>query len=112
MLKIFKKKAPIQTESVEKTGKLKQSKKKGWLNRLTCGLQKTRHHFTEQLSHALLGKKKIDDALIEEIETLLLTADVGIETSQYLINTLTQTLSHKELNNDHIILNSLKLYTK
>ncbi|MHB1221346.1 MAG: signal recognition particle-docking protein FtsY, partial [Gammaproteobacteria bacterium] len=44
-----------------------------------------------------LGKKKLDRQLIDEIEMALLTADVGVETTQHLINTLTQKLARDEL---------------
>ncbi len=65
--------------------------------RLKQGLSKTRANLTQGLGNLFLGKKAIDDKLLEEIETALLTADVGVETTQELIKTLTQKLARNEL---------------
>ena len=45
----------------------------------------------------VLGKKKIDDDLLEELETLLLTADVGVDTTQRIIDDLTDRVKRKTL---------------
>src|SRR5690606_15569710 len=46
--------------------------------RIKSGLSRTRHQFTDGLSQLFSGGKQIDEELLEEIETQLLTADVGI----------------------------------
>jgi fused signal recognition particle receptor len=71
--------------------------KRGLFSRLKQGLSRTRSGFTAGLADLTLGKKTIDDALLEEIETLLLTADVGIEATQRIIADLTGRISRKEL---------------
>ncbi len=59
--------------------------KSGWLSRLKSGLTATREKFGNQIG-ALLGRHgKIDEALYEELETLLLSADVGVGTTEYLL---------------------------
>ncbi|MDF1764347.1 MAG: hypothetical protein P1U57_13140, partial [Oleibacter sp.] len=62
----------------ETAPRLKNSKeeKKGLFGRMRLGLSKTRSNFTEGLSSLLLGKKEIDDDLMEELETQLIMADV------------------------------------
>ena len=45
----------------------------------------------------MLGKKAIDAALLDEIETLLLTADVGVATTQTIITELTERVTRKQL---------------
>jgi fused signal recognition particle receptor len=65
----------------------------GWLGRLRQGLRKT----GSGLSRVFLGRKTIDDDLLEELETLLLTADVGVEATQRIIDDLTTRLRRNEL---------------
>lgn len=83
-------------------------KKKGFFARLQDGLKKTRGTLVDGLSALVLGKKVIDDELIEDIETLLLTADVGIEATGEIINNLTARLARKELADPHALMQALK----
>ena len=53
-------------------------KKLSLFGRIKQGLTRTRKQFAEGLGNLLLGKKQIDDELLEEIETQLLVADVGL----------------------------------
>ena len=72
--------------------------KKGLFQRLKSGLSKTSNTLTEGMSALVLGKKKIDEDVLEELETRLLMADVGMEATQRIINDLTQRSSRNELN--------------
>jgi fused signal recognition particle receptor len=57
----------------------------GWLARLKAGLSATRERLGGQLS-ALLGRHtKVDEALYEELETLLLSCDVGVASTEFLL---------------------------
>ncbi|MDX1353781.1 MAG: signal recognition particle receptor subunit alpha, partial [Thiomicrorhabdus sp.] len=56
-----------------------QNAKVGFFTRLKNGLSKTRQSFTESLAGLVLGKKEIDDDLLDDLEMILLTADVGID---------------------------------
>jgi fused signal recognition particle receptor len=58
-----------------------------WRERLKAGLAKTRAQFGGKLK-AILSSGKLDDELIEELETLLLTSDVGMEATQHLLAAL------------------------
>jgi fused signal recognition particle receptor len=60
-------------------------------------LARSRASFTEGLGDLFLGKKAIDDELLEEIETRLLLADVGQTTTQSLIKALQQQISRKQI---------------
>lgn len=62
-----------------------KQQKKGLLARWRAGLGKTRQGLGSAFGALLSGRYKIDEDLIEEIETLLLTADVGIDTTAHLI---------------------------
>src|SRR5690349_10912552 len=68
-----------------------------FFTRLKQGLAKTRANFTSGIANLFLGKKELNADLLNEIEMLLLTADVGVETTDQLIKTLTQKLARKEL---------------
>jgi len=82
--------------------------KTGLFTRLKAGLKRTRSGLTEGLSDLVLGRKAINDELLEEIETLLLTADVGIEATTTLISELTRQVSRNELKDADALLQSLR----
>ncbi len=84
------------------------SSQESWFGRVKTGLSKTRHSFTDGLASLLLGKKEIDDELLEEIETLLLMADVGMDATQEIINNLTGKVSRKELADSDALYTALK----
>jgi fused signal recognition particle receptor len=69
----------------------------GMFARLREKLGRTRSNLTDGLASLLLGRKQIDDELLEELETLLLTADVGIEATQRIIGDITAQVKHREL---------------
>ncbi|MCD6039019.1 MAG: ftsY [Gammaproteobacteria bacterium] len=80
----------------------------GFFARLKTGLAKTRANFATGITNIILGKKTLDHDLIENIETQLLTADVGIEATQQLIEVLTQKLARKELADPAAVLQALQ----
>ena len=82
--------------------------KRGLFGRLIQGLTRTRSGLTDGLADLTLGKKSIDDELLEDIETLLLTADVGVEATQRIISDLTNRVSRKELKDSEALFNALK----
>lgn len=83
-------------------------KPKGWFHQLRSGLTRTRRQLTDNLSTLVLGKKTIDQTLLEELETLLLMADVGLETTEYLLKIITQKLARKELSDANALWQALK----
>ncbi|MCO4322192.1 signal recognition particle-docking protein FtsY [Aliidiomarina quisquiliarum] len=95
--------APAEPETVTAT----RPKKKSWLQRLREGLQKTSGSLGSGLSNLFRGKK-IDDELFEELETHLLMADVGIETTSRIIELLTEHASRHELQNAEALYDRLK----
>ncbi|MDR9435494.1 MAG: signal recognition particle-docking protein FtsY, partial [Thiohalophilus sp.] len=80
----------------------------GLFARLKQGLSRTRSGLTESLSRLARGKKQIDDELLEEIETLLLSADVGVEATRRIIDELTARVSRKELQDSDALLEALQ----
>lgn len=71
--------------------------KTGFFARLKQGLSKTSASIGEGMASLFLGKKVIDDELLEDIETRLLTADVGVEATGVIIQSLTQKVARKQL---------------
>jgi fused signal recognition particle receptor len=67
-----------------------------WLKRLRQGLEKTRRSLLNQLK-AIVGQGPLNQDAVMEIETLLLQADVGVEATDYIINTLQQKLREEVL---------------
>lgn len=59
----------------------------GFFNRLKEGLQKTRQGFVGKIEQLITGRK-IDEALYEELEELLITSDVGVHTALELVEAL------------------------
>ena len=57
----------------------------GYLRRLKDQLSKTRHSFSAGFERIFAGKKKIDDDLLEELEELLITSDLGVRTTTALM---------------------------
>jgi fused signal recognition particle receptor len=82
--------------------------KPGLFARLKSGLSRTRSGITGGLAELVLGKKTIDDDLLEEIETLLLTADVGVEASQAIVGSLTQRVARKQLADTDALFTALR----
>jgi fused signal recognition particle receptor len=82
--------------------------KAGLFARLQERLSRTRHNLTDGLANLLLGRKQIDEDLLEELETLLLTADVGVEATSRIIRNLTERVKRKELADPEALSQALK----
>lgn len=67
-----------------------------WLKKLRQGLDKTRRGFVNQFK-ALIGQGPLNADAVESIETLLLQADVGVEATDYVIETLQAKLREESL---------------
>lgn len=94
----FKKKI---VETVEKT-----SEAVGF-NRLKEGLEKTRKSFSDRLSKLLKGRK-IDQALLDEVEEILITSDIGVSTSEKLIEKLKERVKKENFENAEDLYKILK----
>ena len=82
--------------AAEQAKKEEKPKKEGFFSRLKKGLLKTRVNIGAGFSSIFSGKK-IDDDLFEELETQLLTADLGVDTTMKLIDRLTDGANRKQL---------------
>ena len=75
----------------------KEEKKPGFFARLKAGLGKTRAALNEKVDSVLKFFKKIDEELYEELEEALIMADVGVETSTFIIEELRKKVKEKHL---------------
>jgi fused signal recognition particle receptor len=64
---------------------------------LAPGLERTRSGWVKRLGQLFAGKKELDPALLDEIEKVLLTADIGVRTSQKLLGEIRESLDKKEI---------------
>jgi len=73
------------------------SSDKGLFERLRLGLSKTRSALTGRLDRLFLGKKEITEELLDELEEILFTSDLGVATTQELIQSVQEKVARKEL---------------
>uniref|UniRef100_UPI0002559C31 signal recognition particle-docking protein FtsY n=1 Tax=Marinobacterium stanieri TaxID=49186 RepID=UPI0002559C31 len=85
-----------------------EEKKAGFFARIKNGLSRTKANLTEQLGDLFLGAKEIDDDLLEEIETTLLMADIGVEATTEIINRLTDRVERNQLKDADALKEALK----
>ena len=85
MLNFFKKNQNKDTQTDTKKASLKDK------------LLKSKRRLGDGLSSILIGKKKIDDELLEELEILMISADIGIQTTDKIIESVRKKASRKEL---------------
>ncbi len=93
------KQEPTAVENKKKPG--------GFFSRLKQGLSRTRHGLTDGLANVVLGAKTIDDDLMEQIEDLLITADLGMEATTRISQNILQKISRNELKDPQALFASL-----
>lgn len=98
-------------EVIEEVVEVKAENKLGFFARLKQGLSKTRQNLGGGLIDLFRGKQ-IDDDLFEELETHLLLADVGVETTMKIIDSLTQSANRKQLKDASALYDLLKIELK
>ena len=102
------KKKPLEIK--EEKAPPKEEKKSGFFglaDKIKKGLTKTREKLTTELTSLFTGKK-IDEALFEELETILLTSDVGISATTYLLDSIRATIKKNKIENADEIKGLLK----
>lgn len=84
-------------ESAAEVSELESAPQESLWDRMQRGLARTSSNFAQGLGDLFLGKKEIDEDLLEEIETQLLMADVGIDATTRIIEDLTERSERKQL---------------
>jgi len=80
----------------------------GLFGRLRDKLAASQRTFTRGLGDLLLGRRALDETLFEDLETLLLSADVGVETVHFLLQGITEQVSRKELQDTRAVYQALR----
>ncbi len=87
-----------EPEALEDRTPAEEQPKEGLFRRLRNRLSKTRTVFHTRLDTLLLGKKEIDEGLLEELEEILITSDIGVQTTMALIEHVRERVEKKDVN--------------
>jgi fused signal recognition particle receptor len=80
----------------------------GMFSRFRRGLSRTGGQFSNGIGALFLGRKVIDENVLEALEDQLLTADVGIEATQRIVSDITERISRKELSDGAAVMEATK----
>ena len=76
---------------------------KGKKETLDKGLEKTKESFFSKLNRAIVGKSKVDDEVLDDLEEILITSDVGVDTTLKIIDRIEKRVAHdKYVNTDEL----------
>lgn len=87
---------------------VEEPKKKSFFDKLKEGLTKTRDDFTNKIDDVLKSYQKIDEELFEDLEEVLITADVGMNTTMELIDRLKDRIYREKTKDPEGVKNLLK----
>lgn len=83
---------------VLKDNKIDQSDQKlGFFDRIREGLVKTRDQFSSQVKNLFTANVKIDDEMFEELEEILISADIGMETTLAIVDSLRYEINDRNI---------------
>ena len=80
----------------------------GFFDKLKNGLTKTRESIAKQVNNVFSVFVKVDDELFENLEEALIMADIGVETSTYIIEKLRDNVKHKHITDGNLVREELK----
>ena len=80
----------------------------GLFDKLKNGLTKTRESIAKQVNNVFSVFVKVDDELFENLEEALIMADIGVETSSYIIEKLRDNVKHKHITDGNLVKEELK----
>ncbi|HJE82035.1 signal recognition particle-docking protein FtsY [Megasphaera stantonii] len=69
----------------------------GFFSKLRKGLEKTKKSFIQNIETVVRGYAKIDDEMYEDLEAVMLTSDIGVETTDYLLGKIREGVKSKEI---------------
>ncbi len=92
---------PVEVEETEEVAVEEQpteeEKPKGFFAKIKAGLSKTRNNIISSVENVLSAFTKIDEDLYEELEEALIMADIGVETSLYIIEKLREKVKDEKI---------------
>jgi fused signal recognition particle receptor len=80
----------------------------GFFEKLKNGLKKTRESITQKVDQLLVSFGKIDDDMFDELEEILITSDIGVETSEKIIETLRERVKKDKITDSREVKRLLK----
>lgn len=86
------------------------NEKKGFFAKLKEGLSKTKKNLTEQIESVIFQYKKIDDNFLDELEEILITSDMGVETTMDIIGYIKEETKKRKLEDTLEIKDVIKEY--
>lgn len=92
----------------EQDEEIMEEKKLGFFQRLKSGLQKTRDDISHKLNTVLGAYVKIDDEMLEDIEEILITADISMETTMEIVDNLRQSIIDSKVQDPQKVIPLLK----
>ena len=100
---------PKQAEAVKAEEPAKpEEPQESWFQRLSKGLTKTRTGFIGKLKDLVLGTTKIDDDLMDELEETLFEADIGVKTTEELLDNLKKKVADEDIKDPQVIYATLR----
>ena len=97
-----------ETNTTEEVVESKEEKV-SLFERLKQGLSKAKQGITDKVDQVLKSYTKVDEELLEEIEEILITADVGVDTTMSIIDKLTDAIKTKKITDPQYVKGELKL---
>lgn len=96
-----------ETEAVEAAEEADGGKGSFW-KKLKSGLSKTKNALFGQIDNMLKAFVKVDEDMLEELEELLISADVGVESTEYIIDSLRERIKDGRLKEKDQVLSSIR----
>ena len=75
----------------------------GFFDKLKKGLEKTKTNFSEKINDVFASFVKVDEELFDELEEALITADVGVETTEQILDDLRDSIKHKNITDPDLV---------
>lgn len=92
---------PHADETVQTSEAAQADKPKSWFQRLRGGLARTSNQLTQGIS-SVFTKRKLDSSTLEELEDLLIQADLGVDTAMRITDRLSEERYNKEISEEEI----------
>lgn len=99
---------PFVPEAPEEAGDTEEIEEKKSFFKFRSGLKRTRKGFIRSLDEALLGQKQLDDEVIGRLEEVIVTADVGVKTAYQLLESVTDRVKRREVDDPEKVLVHIK----
>lgn len=80
----------------------------GFFDKLKSGLNKTKESFNDKINNVFSNFRKVDEALLEELEEVLIMSDIGFETSEKIIDELRTKIKRQKIENEEDVKVALK----